>query len=381
MRALIAFDKFKDALSAEAACETAATALPALRCDCCPLTDGGEGFCAILTSSAAGRFVERSVTGSRGAPVAAGYGIVSWSAIPTAARAMMGLDQGPAAKVAIIEMARASGLALLPSDQRDPWQTTSRGTGQLIRAAAAEGASAIVLGVGGSATHDLGLGALAECGVNGSTTAGAMVDWSRPAGWSALTQLDARLTINLPPLFIACDVTNPLLGPLGAASVYAPQKGLCPENFEQLETLTRRVAERLCQSAGADWALTEIPGAGAAGGIAFGLMCTAGARLLPGFDFVSAWFDLDARLAAADLILTGEGRFDDSSMHGKGPGSVARRGLQLKKPVHVFAGQIDLSDPPPELHLHALTAPGTTLPDALRATRANLADSVRRTFA
>jgi glycerate kinase len=140
------------------------------------------------------------------------------------------------------------------------------------------------------------------------------------------------------------------------------------------------MAALLCAHCGRPPALADEPGAGAAGGIAFGLMAGADARLLPGFDLVAAWLGLDARLAAADLVITGEGRFDESSLSGKGPGAVARRALALGKRVHVFAGQVAVTGAPAGLELHAITPPGTPLEAALREAPRNLAAAIQAAF-
>lgn len=380
MRILLAFDKFKDALGATAACATAAGALgPGLVADACPLTDGGEGFCEILTRSAEGRRVACSVTGPRGAPVSAAFGLVPAANIPAAARAQLALSPD-ADTVGIVEMALASGLAQLPPAQRDPWQTTSLGTGELVRAAAQAGAGAVLLGVGGSATNDLGLGALAALGLQCRDASDTAIPAPVPAKWPAITRLAGGVMPGLPPLRIACDVTNPLLGPQGCTAIYGPQKGLRAEDRSRLEQGCERLSAMLCAHAGRPRSLRDAPGAGAAGGISFGLQCAAGAQLLPGFDFISAWFDLEARIAAADVIVTGEGRFDDSSLSGKGPGTLVRRALALGKPVHVFAGQVDVTRPPTGLHLHAITPPDIPLSEALSATHRNLATAIRGIF-
>ena len=140
------------------------------------------------------------------------------------------------------------------------------------------------------------------------------------------------------------------------------------------------MADLLGQHCGRSPALREVPGAGAAGGIAFGLMAAAGAKLLPGFDLVSAWLDLETKLAAADIVITGEGRFDASSLEGKGPGAVATRALALGKTVHVFAGQVTAAARP-GLALHAISPPSVVIAQALRETKANLAAAARRVLA
>lgn len=375
MRVLVAFDKFKDALTARAACEAAAATLrarhPDWTLDLCPLTDGGEGFCETLTAAANGRLEHVEVSGPRGGKVRAPIGYIGWGLIPAAARMLLP-SQNQESKtpnpLAVIGLAAASGLELVPPGDRDPWHTTTQGTGEQIRAAARAGADAILLGVGGSATNDLGLGALAALGFMFSSV-------PVPATWSQLNRLEGR--VNLPPVFIACDVTNPLLGPRGATATFGPQKGLKPEDLPRLEAEMARMAGLLCAACDRPPALAATPGAGAAGGIAFGLMVAAGARLVPGFDLVSAWLDLPARIASADLVITGEGRFDATSLGGKGPGALVAQARRLGKPAHVFAGSLGV----PEDHSHhAITPPGLPLAAALPRTAELLAAAVDRTL-
>ena len=379
MRVLAAFDKFKDSISARKACEAAAGAIAAARggweVDSCPLADGGEGFAGILTQAARGSELRTAVTGPRGEEVTAAYGIVSLSRIPAAARTRLGAEGAwPGGTLAVVEMAAASGLALLAPWTRDPFRASSIGTGQLIRV------RAILLGVGGSATHDLGLGALGALGIEFETVSGDTLDSPVPADWPNIRAIDGRISGLIPPILIACDVDNPLLGPYGALAVYGPQKGIRPADAAALESETARIAAMVCHHFGRPESLVDERGAGAAGGIAFGLMAGAGARLLPGFELVASWLDLDARLAAADIIVTGEGRFDDSSLSGKGPGALVRRALDLGKPVHVFAGQLALTREIPGLFTHSITPPGMAFSEALAKAPALLAGAVRRAF-
>jgi glycerate 2-kinase len=264
----------------------------------------------------------------------------------------------------VIEMAAASGLALLGHQERDVWRAHTGGTGQLIAAAVAHGVGGILLGVGGSATNDLGLGALCALGLELLDTDGRCVEGAAPEFWEQVVRVESGRMRKLPPVWIACDVTNPLLGPRGAATVYGPQKGLRVETLPALETGSARLAGLLCASCGVYVNLAETPGAGAAGGIAFGLMAAAGGRQVPGFELVSDWLRVDERLAAADLVITGEGRFDDSSLQGKGPGSLVRAALALGKPVHVFAGRVDATETS-GLRLHEVSPRGVPLADAL----------------
>ncbi len=388
MRVLLAFDKFKDSLTAPAACDHAAAALraahPDWTLDLCPLTDGGEGFGDILGRAAGATLETHTVTGPRGEPVSAAIAYARFASIPAPARALLGLafpeEKIPPATIALVEMAAVSGLALLRDDQRDPWLTTTLGTGELIRLAAARGADAILLGVGGSATSDLGLGALAALGLRFETADGTALASPIPRHWPEISRIRGALTPPLPPVRIACDVSNPLLGPRGAAAVYGPQKGLKPADLARLDHESARLALLLCAHTGRPDSLMDAPGAGAAGGIAFGLMAATGAGLVPGADLVSAWLDVDRRLAAADLVLTGEGRFDDSSLSGKGPGALAARALALGKKVHVFAGRAAVAAPPAGLALRSITPDGTPLERALREAPLNLAAALRAAF-
>jgi glycerate kinase len=292
MRVLLAFDKFKDALTAPDACAAADRALrtkhPDWTVDSCPLADGGEGFGAILTAAVRGRLVPVEVT--RSPRVQSHRRLRSSRVARDPARGPRGLalptDPGADAMIAVIEMATASGLALLPSADRDPWETTSFGTGEMMRRATADGAAAILLGVGGSATHDLGFGALAALGFRFHDQAGRDVQPPVPRDWDRIVRITPPADKTLPPIRIACDVTNPLLGPRGAAAVYGPQKGLRSADHARLENASARLALLLCHACGRADELMEVPGTGAAGGISFGLMTAvrraAAARLRAG---------------------------------------------------------------------------------------------------
>lgn len=395
MRVLLAFDKFKDSLTAREACDIAAQALraghPDWTIDRCPLADGGEGFCEILTNASGGHLVASSVTDPLGDLVQAQIGFVPVENIPPVARGMLALPAAaprPARSdarritpaVAVIEMASASGLALLESDERNPWLTSSNGTGELIRTAGELGALAVLLGVGGSATNDIGLGALGALGLEFRDSDRQRLDPPIPNDWRRIVDISGQVPASLPPIRIACDVTNPLLGPNGATAIYGPQKGLAAGDVKRLDHECARLAMMLCAHSGKPDTLMEAPGTGAAGGISFGLMAAANATLLPGFELVCAWLDLDARLAAADLVITGEGRFDDSSLDGKGPGAVAARALALGKPVHVFAGQATAAKLPPGIAVHGITPAGTSLQVALHTARHNLTAALATTF-
>jgi len=379
MRCLVAFDKFKDALTARQAGETVASVLrarhPDWTLDLCSLTDGGEGFTETLTLAAQGRLELSEVTGPRGLRLPAPIGYVDPSRIPTPARACLPIENRESKieySLAVIGLASASGFELLARDQRDPWKTTTYGTGELLARAAGKKAGAIILGVGGSATNDLGLGALAALGFKFFAANGTPVALPTPDEWSRLARIEPA-QIDLPPIFIACDVTNPLLGPHGATATFGPQKGLQPEDLPRLEAEMARMAALLCAACDRPFSLADTPGTGATGGLPFGLMVGVGARIVPGFDLVSAWLDLPARLAAADLVITGEGRFDATSLTGKGPGSLVREARRLGKRAHVFAGSLDVEADP---CFHAITPTGIPLAEALPRTAEFLAAAV-----
>lgn len=380
MRALVAFDKFKDALSARDACEAAAGALrernPDAELDLCPLTDGGEGFAATLTRSAAGSLHAFTVRGPLGDPVSAMLGIVRCDAIPPAAKRVLQLEHlTGGSRVAVVEMAAASGLALLNVSDRNPWRTTTWGTGELLLHAGALGVEAIVLGVGGSATNDLGLGALGALGLVGISADGARLRDFAPANWYLIRGFASGADAILPPLRIACDVSNPLLRPHGCTAVFGPQKGLKPDDAPRFEAEMDRISALLCAHAKKPLSLRDAPGMGAAGGITFGLTSLLGAAVIPGFALVSAWLDLERRIASANMIITGEGRFDATSLAGKGPGSIALRAAALGKPVHVFAGQVQ-TPPVTGVAAHAITPAGMSLAEALPRTAELLSSAV-----
>ncbi|HVU16749.1 MAG TPA: glycerate kinase [Candidatus Didemnitutus sp.] len=376
MRVLVAFDKFKDALSAEAACAAAAPAIaakhPDWSIDLCPLTDGGEGFAVTLTRALGGSLETLEVAGPRRGPATAAFGLVSPTALPDDARAMLKLEPGRHNCIAIADLASTSGLALLPLSDRNPWETTTLGAGQLL-AELSRRVDGIVLGIGGSATNDLGCGALSALGVRFLDAFGTPLDPPTPKTWVDLARLEGRPTVA--PLAIACDVVNPLLGPSGATAIFGPQKGLPASDVRRLDALAGRVADSMCGHFGQAVARAGEKGMGAAGGFSFGLAISAGAKLLPGFDFVAACLGLNRRLAAADLVVTGEGRFDATSLAGKAPGTLSARARRLGKTAHIFAGSLGVSAD--RVH-HPITPEGMPLAAALPRTAELLQAAIAR---
>ncbi|MBC8368404.1 MAG: glycerate kinase, partial [Planctomycetes bacterium] len=314
MKILAAFDKFKDSMTAATACEAAARGARAVygtqvTVVQTPLTDGGEGFCNILTNAAKGHIETHVVCGPLGADLEAPLGWCEIETLPAAVQRSLNLNQG---KIAIIEMAAAAGLEQVPAERRHPKNCTTYGVGELIRIAVAESADAILLGIGGSATSDLGLGALQALGLQFINSEGHLVEQALPRDWPHIQTIQGKLDVPTPPIFIACDVDNPLLGPRGAAAIYGPQKGLTANELDAFETQAAHMAEQLCQHFAQPSTCQEIPGSGAAGGIGFGLNLACGAHYLAGFDLVTDWLELNSKIAAADLILSGEGCIDRS---------------------------------------------------------------------
>jgi glycerate 2-kinase len=323
-RVIVAPDKFKGSCTAREAADAIVLGLrdawgDAARYEVIPLADGGDGTVAAFLDGGATPQAVR-VVDALGAPVYATYA-----------------RSGPAA---ILEMAAASGLTLLGTNLA-PRRATTFGTGLLIADALAHGATRIVLGIGGSATTDGGAGALAALGVRFLDASGAVLE-PAPAALAALATIDAS---GLDPrlaqiaLEVACDVDNPLLGPAGAAAVYGPQKGATPADLAFLEAGLQRLADVAAAATGRD--LRAMPGAGAAGGLGWGLATFAGARLAPGFEIVSKLQGLDATLRGAALCVTGEGRIDRQSLAGKVVAGVA--GLAAPAGVRVIAigGSVD----------------------------------------
>ncbi|MEO8177525.1 MAG: glycerate kinase [Deltaproteobacteria bacterium] len=390
MRVLIAFDKFKGALGAAEACAVVADVLrserPGWELDLAPLADGGDGFCRILTAAAGGVLEQVPASGTlfsdAGPRVrkAVAIGWVELERLPARVRARLELGRS-AGRLAVIELAACNGLAELPPAERDVWRSSTRGTGELIRSAAEGGADAVLLGVGGSATSDLGLGALSALGLRFENRSGVVLDPPLPCAWPDVARVTGR-ALTLPPLRIACDVQNPLLGPNGAAAVYGPQKGLSSEQLPHFEAEAERLARLLCEHAGQAAELLQLPGAGAAGGIAFGLAAAAGARLVAGFELVEEWLELAPRVQRADLVLSGEGRFDSTSLAGKGPGALAQRATRLGRRCAIFAGAVQLADSerqtlPSQLELVAISPAHLPLEQLLEATTDNLARAVQ----
>ena len=335
MKIVVALDSFKGSLTAVQACDIVAAAIrssiPSAEVVTKPMADGGEGTASVLMAAAGGQWIGRTVMGPLPEMrVEAGF---VWLAQD---------------RTAVVEMATASGLTLLRAEQRNPLKTTTYGTGELIQAAVDYGAHRVLLAIGGSATVDGGVGAATALGWKFLTAQGQEIG----LGGGQLLSIDRII----PPkhavgaaVEVLCDVDNPLCGEHGAARVYGPQKGAMPEMVETLDAGLAHLAWVVNNQLGRD--IAELPGAGAAGGLAAGAVAFMNARLVSGIETVMSQTRLEEALAGADWVLTGEGCFDAQSLRGKVVSGVIRvakaaaRGTstKLRVKVGVLAGQVRLS--------------------------------------
>jgi len=351
-RWLVAPQEFKGTLTAAEAAAALAEGLrqgaPGVELDVAPLADGGPGTVDALLAGLGGERVTCTVQGPLGAPVRATYGL---------------LDSG---RTAVIEMAAASGLSLLAPGERDPRSASTSGTGELMRAALERGCERLIVGLGGSATNDGGTGALTALGFRFLDAQGAPL----PPGGAALKRLARVETGGRHPrltgveLLVATDVTSPLLGPDGASHLFGPQKGADEAAVAELESALARLAEVVAPG------LAQTPGAGAAGGFGYGLLALAGGKIVSGYELVARTLRLPERLAAAQAVLTGEGRFDRQTAFGKGPGALAKEARALGKHTVMFAGAVapgtDSAPFDEVVEVSALAPPGVSHAEALR---------------
>ncbi len=326
-RILVAPDSFKGTLTASEAAMAMGRgvrrAVPGASVRLFPVSDGGEGFIDALVPPARGTQEWMEVRG----PLPLQRVRARWALVAKGT-------------TAVIEMASASGLALVPPDRRDPCVTSTFGVGELIRSALDRGAGTILIGIGGSATNDGGAGMASALGVKFLDSSGTVL----PQGGSALAGLrridaeglDGRLAKTV--VTVACDVTSPLTGPEGASRVFAPQKGAGPADVEILESAMNRYAEALRDELGID--VGSLPGGGAAGGLGAGLVAFCGATLASGIDVVLDATGFDAALGSCDLLLTGEGRVDSQTRRGKALAGLLRRAGAAHVPVACVAGSI-----------------------------------------
>ncbi|MCP2226995.1 glycerate kinase [Pseudomonas silensiensis] len=326
MKIVIAPDSFKDSLSAQGVADAIAVGLAQVWPDAqlvkCPMADGGEGTVESILAACEGELRRTQVRGPLGITVDAAWGWLSQT------------------HTAIIEMAEASGLQLVPPGQRDACISSTFGTGELIRAALDAGAQRVILAIGGSATNDGGAGAMQALGVKLLDVQGQAL---APGGLALaqlacidLSAIDPRLTDVR--FDIAADVNNPLCGPHGASAIFGPQKGASPEQVLQLDAALGHFAELCAQALGKD--VQHEPGSGAAGGLGFAAKAFLEAQFKAGVEVVAELVGLAEAVKGADLVITGEGRFDAQTLRGKTPFGVARIAREQGVPVIVIAGTL-----------------------------------------
>ncbi|EPP5372738.1 glycerate kinase [Vibrio cholerae] len=324
MKVVIAPDSFKESLTAKQVCDAIQAGLARVWHDAkfvaIPVADGGEGTVQSLVDATQGRLVEVKVMGPQGKRVEAFYG-------------MLGDNQ-----TAVIEMAAASGLHHVPLVQRDPKLTTSFGTGELIRHALDQGVTKLIIGLGGSATNDGGVGMLAALGARFTNADGDPIQLTG-GGLRELTHIDLQdfdPRLQNCDILVACDVNNPLCGDKGASAVFGPQKGATPEDIQLLDGALRQFGLLTTKVTGK--MVLESAGAGAAGGMGAALLAYTEARVRPGIEIVLETVQLAHQVSDADLVITGEGRIDSQTVHGKTPMGVAKVAKRFDVPVLALCG-------------------------------------------
>ncbi len=324
MKILICPDKFKECLSAGRVAfhiqQGILKAWPDPDCRLIPMADGGEGTVDALVKATNGRIEKIKV----------------YDPLMREINSFLGISGD--GKTAVIEMAAASGLALLKHEDRNPLATSTFGTGELIRHALENGCTEIILGIGGSATVDGGVGMAQALGIKFMDSEGREIG---NGGGSLKNLTDIDVSGRHPRLghvriTAACDVTNPLTGPKGAAAVYGPQKGATPVMVKTLDANLKILAGLIMKLCHTD--VDNIPGAGAAGGMGAGIVAFLNGDLKPGFDLICQTVKLDDWIRWADLVITGEGKMDFQTAFGKTAGGVAKAARQLQKPVIAFTG-------------------------------------------
>ena len=321
VRVLIACDKFKGSLGALEVAEAVAAGLPEdWTPEKCPIADGGEGFVDAMLAGIGGRRIAVETEDALGRECVSEYG----------------LAEIRGRTVAFIEMSAASGLWRIAGDERNPRRASTSGTGRMIRhAAEVSRAETIYIGLGGSATNDGGAGMASALGVRFVDADGKELR-ACPEGLADLAEVDETGRIALPEIIVACDVDHPLCGVRGASAVFGPQKGASAEDVAFLDGVLGKLAEISSATA-----MAETPGAGAAGGLGFGLMRFAGAQLVSGFELVAEALDLEGKIRRADLVITGEGSLDSQTLGGKGPAGITAMAGTAGVPVAAVAGRVE----------------------------------------
>ena len=372
MRILVAPDKFKGSLSAREVAESIAAGLrdvlPDAIIETIPVADGGEGTAEVIRDACGGEWVTCEAHDALGRAITARY---VWL---------------PDRRLAVMEMSEAAGLGRIAPDERDPFRANTYGVGEMLLDAAQRGAREIIVGLGGSATNDGGFGMARALGFR--FLADQRQRRINRAGFrfGNLTRIvrtnvtwPARIKFKrlFPRIIGAADVRNPLLGARGATRTFGPQKGAAPDQLEVLEEALARLADVVARDLGCDF--REAAGAGAAGGLGFGLMSFCGATIRPGFDLVAEMLDLGAAIQRAEVVITGEGSLDDQTLEGKAPAGVARLARAMGKRVYAIVGCA--TENPAVLQVfdgvYALVTPAITGEEAMSRTKELLRERAR----
>ena len=319
LRILIAPDKFKGALNAREVAEAIASGLrdvlPDAKIDIVPMADGGEGTSEVISQALGGKWIACKADDSLGREIEARYG---W------------IDNR---KLAVMEMSEAAGMRRLKPNELNPEVATTFGVGEMLLDAAKRGAKEIIIGLGGSATNDGGYGVARAVGFRFLGER----EIERTLDLIGLRQIKKPNKLDLPQITAAVDVKNPLLGENGATRVFGPQKAVTPDEIDKFELALSRLADVVAGQFGFDY--RNEPGAGAAGGLGFGLLSFCGAKIRPGFDVVAESVELESKVKNVDLVITGEGSLDRQTLEGKTPAGVARLARKLGKRVFAFVGR------------------------------------------
>jgi len=330
MKIMVAADKLKGSMSALQSCAALGRGVRAVFGDAeieeIPIADGGEGTANAIRGALGGERVSSSVTDALGREVSAGYSLV---------------EENDGRFCAVMEMSAASGLWRLREEEWDARRATTFGTGQMIADAMMRGAEKIVVGIGGSATNDGGSGLAEALGYRFLDGDGNVLE-GLPVGLENLASITGPIVWDPPEVIVACDVSSPLLGERGATRVFGEQKGIAPEDFDFFEGRLERLAEVVERDLESDW--RDEPGAGAAGGLGFGLLSFCGGKLQPGFELVADLLGLEEAVRSADLVRTGEGRIDEQTAQGKAPAGVGAMARAHGVPVVAFCGESEGGD-------------------------------------
>ena len=370
MKIILAPDSFKGNLTslevATAFEKGIKRVLPRAKCIKIPMADGGEGTVQSLVDGVGGKFVRKRVVGPAGNTVSARYGLLSDG------------------KTAVIEMAEASGLPLVSGKNKNPLKTTTYGTGELILDAAKRGSEKIIIGIGGSATNDGGVGMAQAIGIRFLNKQGKVIsDYGSGGMLKKIAHIDNKKVdplLKKIKIIVACDVNNALCGKSGAAYVFAPQKGATPAMVRILDENLRHLGKVIKQSLRKD--VTKLKGAGAAGGLGAGLVAFTGARMKSGIEIVIDASNICKHMENADLVVTGEGRVDTQTAFGKTPSGIAKAARKYHIPTVVIGGGI--TDDANDIFaygidgLESACARDMSLEEAIKNSRKHLANAAER---